>query len=217
MKALDFVFNGMRIGIGTGSTTGYFIQALKEKVEKEKWVIHAAYSSEKSKELTSSNRIVSIDNSLDTPLELYVDGADEIDLNFHMIKGGGKALLREKLVATASGKNMIVIIDESKLSPKLGGHFLPVEVVPFGYKSTINRIEKEGLSGKLRVDKENQPEVTDNGNYLYDLNFSSPIKDPKTLHFQLKQILGVIETGLFFDLAKKVLVGCEDGSVKIYE
>lgn len=217
IKALNFVSNGMRLGIGTGSTVGYFIQALKEKVEKEKWTLYAAYSSEKSKYLSASKRIISIDNSLDSPLDLYVDGADEIDEFFHMIKGGGKALLREKIVATASGKNMIVIVDESKLSKKLGRHPLPVEIIPFGYKSTIQRIEKEGLSGKLRLNDKNEPDLTDNGNYLFDLTFHSPIENPKSLHFLLKQILGVVETGVFFDLAKIVLVGRKDGSVQIYE
>ena len=217
LKALDFISDGMRLGIGTGSTTAYFIEALKAKVQQEGWTLFAVYSSAKSKTEAACKEIVSLDESLDTPIDLYIDGADEIDENLSMIKGGGKALLREKIVATASKGGMIVIADETKLSKKLGRHPLPVEIIPFGYQSTIDRIEKEGFFGKLRLGKTGRPEETDNGNYLFDLHFSSPIENPKKLHSTLKTLLGVVETGLFFDVAKKALVACNDGSVHIYE
>lgn len=216
IKALDFVTDQMRIGIGTGSTTEFFIEALKERVKEKGWTLQAAFSSEKSKKLCLSPGILPIDDGLEGALDLYVDGADEIDDAFSMIKGGGKALLREKMVATASGKNMVVIVDESKLSKKLGRHSLPVEIIRFGYKSTIARIESLGYQGTLRQNQEQQFDLTDNGNYLFDISFEKPIEDPKSLHRSLKGLLGVVETGLFFDLAKKVIVGCKDGSVKIY-
>ena len=216
LKALDFVTNGMRLGIGTGSTTAYFIKALKEKAHKEKWQLFAAYSSEKSKILGTCPEIALLDDKLDGPLDLYIDGADEIDPQFCMIKGGGKALLREKIVATASRQGMIVIIDESKLSNQLGRHPLPVEIIPFGYKSTIERITKEGFFGTLRIGNDKEPEKTDNGNYLFDLSFKTPIQEPEKVHTLLKSLLGVVETGLFFNLAKKVIVGRKDGTVEIY-
>lgn len=215
-KALEFIKDGMNVGIGTGSTTGYFIEALKAKAEKKNWQLRAAYSSEKSKELASSPHITPIPDSLNVDLDIYVDGADEVDTYFNMIKGGGKALLREKIVATASRNNMVVIVDESKLSPLLGKHFLPVEIVRFGYDSTIKRINDEGFQGNLRT-KDGSPELTDNGNYLFDITFETPLEDPRETHYVLKEILGVVETGCFFDLASHVIVGFEDGSVKVFE
>lgn len=216
-KALTFIYDKMKLGIGSGSTVAYFIEALKNQLKEKNWQIYASFSSEKSKQLASCQEIIHLDDSLETPLDLYIDGADEIDSNLFMIKGGGKALLREKLVCHSSSNGMIVILDETKLSKKLGNHPLPIEIIPFGYKSTIRRIEDLGLKGSLRRNKEGKMDITDNGNYLFDLTFTSSIDDPIELHHKLKNLLGVVETGLFFHVAKKALVAMNDGSVRVYE
>ena len=175
-EAVKLVKSGMLIGIGTGSTASCFITAIKERLKHENLNISCITTSLTSKELLG-NSIPLIDESLRDTIDMTFDGADRVDLNtFHLIKGGGGALLREKLVATKSKQN-IVLVDSSKLSSPLSGFPVPLEIVRFGYKSTIQRVEALGYTGHLRH-KDQKPVLSDNDNYIYDIHFEEPIKNP---------------------------------------
>lgn len=211
--AANLIENGMVIGLGTGSTTAFFLEALAKRC-REGLSIHAVATSQNSFHKAQSAGIQLINpNDIDS-LDLAVDGADEIDPRKNMIKGGGGALLREKLVAITS-REMIVIVDESKLVEHLGRAPFPVEIVPFLYKTTVKRLEMEEYRGSIRLNKSGEIFVTDNGNYLFDIHLQKAIKEPRKEHEKIKCIPGVVETGLFFQVAGRVVVGHHDGSVNI--
>lgn len=203
----------MLVGLGTGSTAAFFIEALGKRCQAGLKISAVATSQQSTRQaqqlgipLKDPNTIISLD--------ITVDGADEIDHHKNMIKGGGGALLREKLLAQSS-KEMIVIIDETKLVNHLGDHPLPIEMTPFVYRTTLHRLEMLGYQGTLRMNREGNLFVTDNGNYIFDIQYSAPILDPQKEQERLKSMTGVIETGFFFHLAKRVIIGYEDGFVKI--
>lgn len=210
-KAAEFIKNDMVVGLGTGSTAACFIQSLSERC-KQGLKITAVSSSKKSEELARSLGIPVLDLNDISWIDITVDGADEVDPQHRMIKGGGGAHVREKIVASSSNE-MIVIIDETKLVNQLGAFGLPVEILPFGYSLTIKKIERKGYKGDLRMNKENQFFLTDNGNFLFDIRTPSLFTNPEQTHLELVQIPGVLDTGFFFDLASKVLVGYADGKV----
>lgn len=197
-KAAEQVKSGMTIGLGTGSTVFYFLEALAERKTK----IAGLPSSLKTAETAKKFGIPLIEET--KTLDLTVDGADEIDPQKAMIKGGGGALLREKICASMS-KNVLIVIDASKRVDKLGRHPLPVEISPFSHSATLNHLTQKGFHPILRKGK------TDNGNLIVDLHDLYPIESPETLDTTLKQIAGVLETGLFFNLARSVIVGYPDG------
>lgn len=209
-KAAELVRSGMIIGIGTGSTVRFFIEKLGIRV-KEGLFIKGICSSKDSERLSIEANIPLLTNKEIDHIDLTVDGADEINPAFEMIKGGGGALFREKLLAIHS-KKMIVIIDHTKWVPHLGSKKIPIEILPFCFPLTIKEIEKRGLKGTLRKTEQGDNYITDNGNYIFDL---SPIQglDPKPLHLKLIQIPGVVETGLFFDVATKILMSYPDGRI----
>lgn len=213
--AADLIEEGMLVGLGTGSTTAFFIEALGKRC-KEGLKILAVATSLQSIRQAEPLGIPFKDADTVASLDVTVDGADEIDPQKNMIKGGGGALFREKLLAQSS-REMIVIVDETKLVDHLGGHPLPIEIAPFVYRSTIQRIEANGYQGVIRMTRENKFFLTDNGNYIFDINYANakPIKDPIAEHERLKSITGVIETGLFFHVAGRVVIGYEDSFVKI--
>jgi ribose 5-phosphate isomerase A len=211
--AADLIQEGMLVGLGTGSTAAFFIEALGKRCQAG-LKISAIATSQQSAHQAQLLGIPIQDPDSITSIDVTVDGADEIDHHKNMIKGGGGALLREKLLAQAS-KEMIVVIDETKLVDHLGDHPLPVEIVPFVYLTTLQRLTERGYEGVLRLDREEKPFVTDNGNYIFDIQFSQPILDPKKEHERLKSITGVIETGFFFHLAKRIVIGYEDGFAKV--
>ncbi len=218
LKAMDYVEPGMRIGLGTGSTAYYFVNLIGERVangEKFKCVPTSYTTAKQASELNIPLVTLEEVNRLD----LIVDGADEFDPDRNLIKGGGGALLQEKLVALMA-KKMVVISDESKEVPTLGKFPLPVEIVQFGWESTQKRVAKllskadvGGLEIKRRMAGE-QPLVTDEGHFILDLHLDR-IGDAPKLHRQLKQIAGVVETGLFIKIADIVIVGHEDGTSKV--
>lgn len=210
--ALDFIKPGMIIGLGTGSTSAFFIEALSLLV-KDGLKIKAVASSISSYLLASSLGIKMVEDREVEMLDLTVDGADEIDQNKQMIKGGGGALLREKILASIS-REMIVIADETKKVTHLGKFPLPVEIASFAYKATLKQLEAYGFFPSLRK-KEGNLFYTDNGNLIADLKFQGLIKDPEMENRKLKSIPGVLETGLFLNMAKKVIIGHADGSVEI--
>lgn len=210
--ALTFLKPNMIIGLGTGSTSEFFIEALG-KLVKSGLKIKGVASSISSYLLARSFGIEMLEDSEVVKIDLTVDGADEIDTYKQMIKGGGGALLREKILA-ASSHEMIVIVDETKLVSKLGKFPLPVEIAKFGYLSTLKLIEEAGFFPSLR-NKAGVFFSTDNGNLIADLKFKEFIINPQVVDAKLKIIPGVLETGLFLNLAKRVIIGREDGHVEI--
>lgn len=211
-SATNYVKNKMLIGIGTGSTVFYFIEYLIAKCQ-QGLQITAVSSSERSTKQALAGGIEFADINQITSIDLTVDGADEIDSKNRMIKGGGGALLREKILASSS-KEMIVIVDETKVVKKLGKQKLPLEILSFGLQATIDKINHLGFMGSLRQTKEGSFYRTDNGNFIYDISYPGAIDHPEEDHLRLINIPGVIETGFFFNLAKKVIIGYEDGHVE---
>ena len=211
--ALEYVEDGMRLGIGTGSTAREFIALLGEKVAGGFNVIGVPTSEATARQCLELGITL---NSLDeTPeLDLTIDGADEIDPALNLIKGGGGALLREKIVATAS-KRMIVIADETKIVDKLGAFPLPIEVMPFGLAATRIAIERQasrlGLSGSLDLRRSDDgPYMTDGGHYILDASFGR-IPDAQALSVALNAIAGVVEHGLFINIASLAIVASSGG------
>lgn len=214
--AADLVLNGMLVGLGTGSTAAHFIKRLGERC-RQGLKIQVVASSEKSLQLAMQEQIAIADINAVTFLDFSVDGADEIDTQNRMIKGGGGALLREKIIAAMS-KEMVIIVDEHKLVEKLGTFPLAVEISPFAFKATCNQMQSLGYSGKLRTEQDLSGFfITDNGNYIYDIYFDTPVDNPESIDQKLKNIPGVMETGFFFGLTKKVMIGYLDGKVKVRE
>jgi ribose 5-phosphate isomerase A len=212
-QAAHLIEDGMLIGLGTGSTVYYFIEKLIERVSLG-LKIKAVSSSSKSTKQAADGGIPLIEIDAIDYLDITVDGADEIDSQKRMIKGGGGALLREKIIASMS-KEMIVVVDDSKLSSHLGKHKLPVEVVPFAHQVTLRKIQKLGFNAKFRKSENNTLFVTDNQNYIIDISYNKSIENPEQDHQILKSIPGVVETGFFFHLAGRVIVGFSDGQVII--
>ena len=202
--ALRHVEPGMRLGLGTGSTAAAFVSALGAA---RRDVICVPTSEATARQAESLGiRLTTLDDTPD--LDLTVDGADELDSRLRLIKGGGGALLREKIVAAAS-RRMIVIADSSKLVERLGAYPLPVEIVPFGARSTLRRVEQAcGASVTLRK-RGSDLYTTDQGNYIADCAMGV-IAAPETLAAALSAIPGVVEHGLFIGLATLALLGGTD-------
>lgn len=211
IAAVKWIKEGMIVGLGTGLTVSHFIDQLIWRVA-EGLQIEVVASSTQSLKQAKKGGIPLADINGITSIDITVDGANEINSQKQMIKGGGGALLREKILANISS-DLIIIIDESKIVQKLGKHPLPVEIVPFGTEAIINKIRRLGFHGQLRLYEKNGPLKTDNGNYIYDIYFDSLRDDPEGDHEKLIHIPGVIETGFFFNLVGHVLVGKSDGTV----
>jgi ribose 5-phosphate isomerase A len=220
-RAVDFVEDKMRVGLGTGSTAAWMVRALGERVREEGLSIMGVPTSTRTAELASKVGITVV--SLDEArwLDLTIDGADEFDNDLNLIKGGGGALLQEKIVATASD-TMIVISDASKKVEHLGAFPLPVELVPFGWQTTKALIEESldamdvlGRTGTLRMNGD-APFVTDEGNHIVDLHLQQ-IGNPRKLALVLNQIPGVVENGLFIDICDKVVIGHQSGRVEVID
>jgi ribose 5-phosphate isomerase A len=218
-QATEYVESGMTVGLGTGSTAAWLVQCLGEMVREEGLEIKGVPTSESTAELARDVGIEVITLEQAKWLDLTIDGADEYDGSLTLIKGGGGALLREKIVATASDR-MIVIADATKKVDTLGAFPLPVEVIPFGLPVTIGLIE-ETLTGMdvmgrdvvLRMDGD-APFVTDEGNFILDLHLKH-IGNPRQLSLVLNQIPAVVENGLFIDICDMVVVGYGDGKVSV--
>ncbi len=210
--ALKYVQSGMRLGLGTGSTTGIFINLLGAKVQRgELHDLLCVPTSEASAQQAASwgLALTSLDHV--TALDLAVDGADEVDPDLQMIKGLGWALLREKLVESHA-RRLIIIVDETKLVTRLGQHVpLPVEIVPFAAMATVRWLQ--GLASRVELCRtsEGEPVLTDNGNYYVHCYFDDGIVDAEALSPQLNAWPGVVENGLFLNMATQVVVATEDG------
>ncbi|MEO0772528.1 MAG: ribose-5-phosphate isomerase RpiA [Pseudomonadota bacterium] len=217
-RSVDYVEDGMRVGLGTGSTAAWMVRCLGEMVREEGLNIRGVPTSTRTAELARDVGIEVI--SLDEAkwLDITIDGADEFDPDLNLIKGGGGALLQEKIVATASDQ-MIVIADVGKEVGTLGAFPLPVELIPFGWQTTKSLIEEFLISmDVLRRDTTlrmngSQPFVTDEGNYILDLHLGR-IGNARQLASVLNQIPGVVENGLFMDICDIVVLGHGDGRVE---
>jgi ribose 5-phosphate isomerase A len=213
--AAKLVEDGMVLGLGTGSTAAEFVTALGTRVAKEGLRVSGVSTSEHTAALARSLGIPLATFAEHIQLDLTVDGADEVELStLFLVKGHGGALLREKIVAAAS-KRMVVIADETKLVAKLGKQSVPVEVVQFGWQVTDDRLKKLGAKTSLRLTADSKPFVTDNGNYIIDCAFGL-IEKPKELAHHLDHVVGAVEHGLFLGFASEVLVGGPEG-VKILQ
>lgn len=206
-KAIEFIEDGMTVGLGSGSTVNLMLKKLGERVEKG-LIIKGIPTSLKTERLAKELGIPLTNFSDVDKIDLAIDGADEVDAQLNLLKGGGGSLVREKIVDAAADK-LIIIVDESKIVSYLGAFSLPVEVVPFGWERTAGNISKLGCVPNLRKIN-NEIFVSNNHNYILDCKIAV-IKQPKQLHAQLKSLVGVVETGLFADMADKVIVAKQDG------
>ena len=213
--ALEQVAEGMLLGLGTGSTAAEFIDLLGERVAAGLHVTCIATSVASTRQAQALG--IPVVERIDRPLDLTVDGADEIDPALNLIKGLGGALLREKVVASAS-RRMLVIATEEKLVPRLGTRSpLPVEILPLLWEWTAQRIERLGLTSTLRAlpgtegpSSQSPPYVTDNGNYIVDCGLKAAM-DPEQLATDLDAIPGVIGHGLFVGMASQAVIASADG------
>ena len=218
-RALNFVESGMTLGLGTGSTADWMVRLLAERMKAEGLRIIGVPTSTRTAAQASALGIPLTTLDAAGWLDLTIDGADEFDLEMRLVKGGGGALLQEKIVAGASDR-MVVITDPSKEVATLGHFPLPVEVVRFGAGTTARLVartlEAHGLEGR-RIEMRRaggSPYVTDEGHYILDLHLGA-IPDPERLNADLNVIPGVVETGLFCGLASCVVVGLEDGTARV--
>jgi ribose 5-phosphate isomerase A len=212
--ALQFIEPGATIGIGTGSTVYHFILALVDKV-KSGFPVKGVATSRQTEMLTKQAGITMIDLNDALTLDLTIDGADEIDPQLQLIKGGGGALLQEKMAAAASNK-LIIIADNNKMVDCLGKHPLPVEVIPYGWKQTQKHISNLGCSKLILRIKDDAPFISDHGHYILDCYFEK-IENAESLNRQLNNIPGVVENGLFINMAAAAVIGYAGGNIKTFE
>lgn len=212
--AAELIQDGMLVGLGTGSTAAFFIEALGKKCREEGLQITALATSLQSMRQAKSVGIPLLESETITILDITVDGADEIDLHKNMIKGGGGALLKEKILAKSSHE-MVVIVDQTKLVENLGAFPVPVEIATFAYQTTLKRLTDCGYKSTIRLNRDHSFYLTDSGHYIIDIQFDCPIVDPSLENNRLRDIVGVLETGIFLNMAGRVIVGYEDGFTKI--
>lgn len=220
-RAVAMVEDGMKLGLGTGSTAAWMVRCLAERVRDEGLRVEGVPTSTRTAELARSLgiKVVSLDEA--KWLDLTIDGADEFDSQLNLIKGGGGALLQEKIVATASDR-MVVITDAAKEVAHLGAFPLPIEVIPFGWQTTRTLVE-EAIAGldvlgrkvTLRMNGD-RPFVTDEGNFIFDLHLGR-IGNARQLSLIVNQIPGIVENGLFIDICDVVIVGHGDGRLDVHD
>ncbi|CAN1761403.1 Probable ribose-5-phosphate isomerase 3, chloroplastic [Linum perenne] len=216
-KAVDYVKSGMVLGLGTGSTAAFVVSKLGELIKSGQLKDIVGIPTSKRTEEQARSLGIPLSVLDDHPkLDLAIDGADEVDPDLNLVKGRGGALLREKMVEAASDK-FVVVVDDTKLVDGLGGSKLamPVEVVQFCWKYNLLRLKdmfkEEGVDAKLRVNEDGKPYVTDNSNYIVDLYFQTPIRDGYAAGKEILSFEGVVEHGLFLDMATAVIIAGKSG------
>jgi ribose 5-phosphate isomerase A len=209
-EAVNRIQEGMIVGLGTGSTAYWAIQKLAARVT-DGLKIQAIATSSHSEKLAQSLGIPLLAAAQINSIDVTIDGADEVDADLNLIKGGGGALVREKIIAKASAY-YIIIVDESKLVDKLGKFPLPIEIIPFGAEWTLKRITALGCKASFRQ-AEGKVYISDNGNYIADCEFGV-IHQSGALQEAINLIPGVVESGLFIRMADEVIVGYNDESIK---
>ena len=211
-RAGERVSAGMRVGLGTGSTVAHFLDVLGERVARGELaglvgVPTSVRTAERAREL--GIRLAELHEA--EPLDLTVDGADEVDPGLDLVKGLGGALLREKMVAQAS-ERLVIMVDESKRVRRLGARSaLPVEVTRFGWQSHVPFLRELGCEPTLRLGADRGPYLTDNGNYVLDCRFPGGMENPGAVEDALRRRAGVVESGLFLGMASAVIVAGADG------
>ena len=209
IAACDFIKDGMKLGLGTGSTVHYTVIEIGRRISDEGLNVVGVPTSEATRELAEKVGIPLITLAESGGLDLIIDGADEFDDNFSLIKGGGGALTREKIVAQSS-KSMVVVADDRKQVSVLGAFDLPVEVLPFEWERTRDRISSM-CPGKVSLRGGSSPFITDNGGYILDCRFGASISEPQSLEITLLSIAGVVEVGLFVDICDAVVLASNGG------
>lgn len=215
--AADLVESGMTIGLGTGSTVFFTLQRLAERIRDEGLEVRGVPTSidTHTKATEMGIPLVTLDEV--ERLDVTIDGADEIDADFQMIKGGGGALLREKVVASITTKE-IIVVGRDKVVDRLGlGFLLPVEFVPFAASTVARVLQSHGSEPQLRKTASGEAFVTDNGNHIFDCRFPEGIQDARALERALCPVPGIVECGLFIDLAHVMVIGDTNGEVEIRE
>lgn len=222
--ALDYIEDGMKVGLGSGSTAEIFIHLLGRKWSGNKVPLEVLATSERSRKIAASYNLPLLNDQLTTYLDIVVDGADQIDPKKDLVKGLGGALLREKIVANIS-KKMVVIADESKQVEQFNSGLLPIELLPFAYLGVIDILKQNGIEGSIRKKKQtasskrgNKKEefyLTDQGNYILDIDLAAIAYTPQGVDELVHEVPGVLESGFFFDYADVVIIGYEDSTVKI--
>ena len=220
-RAVAFVEDGMKLGLGTGSTAAFMVRALADRARREALRLTCVPTSKRTADLAASLGLPVVSLDAARWLDLTIDGTDEVDADLTLIKGGGGAHLIEKIVATASDR-MVVIADAAKRVEVLGAFPLPVEVIRFGWRTTQALVEEalagfdvDGRTATLRMNGA-EPFLTDEGNHVIDLHLGR-IADPRRLALVLNQVPGVVENGLFVDIADVLVIGHEDGSAEVIE
>lgn len=215
-KAVEEVQSGMVIGLGSGSTVYFALRKISELIKSEKLInVLGIPSSKQTEKIATELEIPMTDFNKYQKIDITIDGADEVDKYLNLIKGGGAALLHEKVLAQASDK-LIIVIDESKLSQKLGTNWpVPIEVLKFSYPLEIKFLESINGKPTLRLYDSGNPVITDEGNYIIDANFGV-IQNPFELAEKLENRAGIVEHGMFLKLTSKVFVAGKDG-IKILE
>jgi ribose 5-phosphate isomerase A len=208
-RAAQMVEDGMAVGLGTGTTSVLFIRALGKRVQQDKLKICCVASSDASHELAKSLGMDVTDLAHLPELDVYIDGADEIAPGLALIKGGGGALLREKIVASAA-KRFIVVADSTKLVPQLGRFPLPVEIIQLALPLVQRRLDALGLHPKKRTHQDGSDYITDEGNFILDCACGA-IPDPAKTAAEIRAIVGVVEHGLFLHMATLALIAGDDG------
>ena len=209
IAACNFIKDGMKIGLGTGSTVRYTVIEIGRRISEEGLNVVGVPTSEATRELALEVGIPLVTLSESGGLDLVIDGADEFDDDFSLIKGGGGALTREKIVAQSS-KSMIVVADNRKQVETLGNFDLPVEVLPFEWERTRDRISSI-CPGEVTLRGGSEPFVTDNDGYILDCSFGPSISEPKSLDMKILSIAGVVEVGLFLDICDAVILASNGG------
>ena len=209
IAACNFIKDGMKIGLGTGSTVRYTVIEVGRRISEDGLNVVGVPTSEATRELALEVGIPLVTLSESGGLDLVIDGADEFDDDFSLIKGGGGALTREKIVAQSS-KSMIVVADDRKQVETLGNFDLPVEVLPFEWERTRDRISSI-CPGEVTLRGGSEPFVTDNDGYILDCSFGPSISEPKSLEMKILSIAGVVEVGLFVDICDAVILASNGG------
>lgn len=208
IKATEYIKDGMILGLGTGSTAYYMIKKVGELVQNG-MNLKAVATSKSTENLAKELHISLVEIDEVDRIDLCIDGVDEIDKHFNAIKGGGGALFREKIVANLANE-VIWIMDDSKLVDSIGAFPLPIEVLPYGYTQVIRKLKEYSFDPVIRR-KDGNIFITDNGNYIVDLHVETPM-NISDVYNKVNGITGVLETGLFINMCKRIIVGTDSGT-----